>query len=90
MTAVAVAYIAISEACPRLKDEFFFKLLTGEDIKAGDPILKAREHLMDLKYKKATTQTRMEAIFRYWNLWRRGIKVQRACALYGEWPTLEN
>lgn len=89
VTAACVAYIIIGKTGTQYRKEFFDKLLFGENIRAGDPILKAREHLLDLKARKATTQTRLEAILRYWNAWRRGIKVQRAISLYGEWPEVE-
>ena len=89
VTPMCAAYIVIGDVNPTLRDEFFYKLVSGENIKSGNPILKAREHLMDMKNKKATAQQRMEAIFRYWNLWRNGASSYRAISIQNEWPKLE-
>lgn len=89
VTPMCVAYMAIGDVNTENRQDFFYKLIFGESIKAGNPILKAREHLIDLKHRKATAQQRMEAIFRYWNQWRRGLTMHRACSIYNEWPDLE-
>jgi len=88
-TPICTSYIAIGNVNTTHLEEFYFKLISGENIKSGNPILKAREHLIDMKSKKATAPQRMEVIFRYWNAWRRGVTIQRACSIYNEWPELE-
>jgi hypothetical protein len=89
VTPMCTSYIAIGDVNTKNREEFFFKLISGENIRAGNPILKAREHLIDMKSKRTTAPQRMEVIFRYWNAWRRGITMQRACSIYNEWPELE-
>jgi hypothetical protein len=89
VTPICTSYIAIGDVNTKNREEFFFKLISGENMRAGNPILKAREHLIDMKSKRTTAPQRMEVIFRYWNAWRRGITMQRACSIYNEWPELE-
>ena len=90
LTPICTAYIAIGDVNTENREEFFSKLLSGENLRTGNPILKAREHLMDMRTKRTTAQQRIEAIFRYWNLWRRGATASRACSIYNEWPELES
>lgn len=89
VTSICTSFIAIGDVNATNRDEFFEKLISGENIKSGSPILKAREHLMDMKYKRSSAQQRMEAIFKYWNAWRRGITMSRACSIHNEWPDIE-
>ena len=88
VTPMCVSYIVLGNVNIEARDDFFQKLIFGENMKSGNPILKAREHLIDLKSKRMTSQQRMEAIFRYWNMWRRGVTVNRSVSIQNEWPEI--
>lgn len=75
-------------ANPTDAEYFIEKLLTGHDLKKGDPILYIRNRLMNLA--GLTVAERVELIIRGWNLWRRGeANVTRIPLTGGKLPDVE-
>jgi hypothetical protein len=71
-----------------LADEFIGKIINGEDIKKGDPILYCRNRLINMRNERA--DARIELIFKCWNAWRRNSGVDRYFKLTGHLPKLED
>lgn len=68
--------------------EFFIeKLITGHDLKRGDPILYVRNRLMNMS--EMTAAERVELIIRGWNIWRRGETASRIPLSGGKLPDVE-
>lgn len=57
-------------------DEFFVALMDGAGLKAGHPILYARNRLINERGRLGR-QEKAELLFKTWNAWRRGENVSR-------------
>lgn len=68
-------------------DEFVMRLIDGEGLRRGSPILYARNRLLNMG-RLTAPGARAELLFRCWNAWRAGHGVER-CTLTGKLPKLE-
>lgn len=70
-------------------DEFFDKLLTGNELQKRDPILYCRNRLIETKAQWKQPTERAELIFRTWNAHRNNQRVDRIVVIGKELPKLE-
>lgn len=71
-------------------DEFMLKLIEGDGLRKGDPIYHCRDRLIKMD-TTTRANSRVEVIFRAWNMWRRGDTVSQSqgIRLSGLIPKLE-
>ena len=63
-------------------EQFFSKLMEGHSLKIGDPVLSARNRLIQM-VGKGSPNERAELIFRAWNLHIKGATQTRGIPLSG-------
>jgi hypothetical protein len=63
-------------------DEFINKVIDGNDLKKGDPILYCRNRLMGMTRANSVGE-RIELVFKCWNAWRRGERIESYLKLSG-------
>lgn len=89
---LAFSYWAIARVVgSAAAQEFIEKLITGADLKQGDPILYCRKRLLALKGAAGFrgVNEKAEIIFRAWNFYRRGEHVKTIPIMDGPLPKLE-
>jgi hypothetical protein len=69
-------------------DYFFDRLIQGDNLSRGDPILYARQRLREMK-GKGFVNDRIELIFRAWNLHRAKQEATRIMITGGKLPKIE-
>lgn len=69
-------------------NEFMDRILSGAGLNAGSPILYCRNRLIETK-GKANIHERAELIFKAWNAWRLGERVERIVVAGVKLPKLE-
>lgn len=69
-------------------DHFIGKLIDGNDLRKGDPILYCRNRLQEMK-RGITAGQRAELIFKCWNAHRRGTAVDHCKITGGKLPKVE-
>lgn len=84
-SSVAAAYLIISDASPARVDGFFDRLIDGDGLSKGDPILTLRNKL-SMNNDRLFSHERIELILRTWNAWRSGKDVAQPCRLKREYP----
>lgn len=70
-------------------DHFILSLIRGAGLRAGDPILYARNRLINER-RQLRAGDRIELIFKAWNHWRKRETVKRIWLGGGPLPVLEN
>lgn len=73
---------------PEDADYFIHSLMSGAGLKAGSPILYARNRLVNERGRIRANE-KAEIVFRGWNAWRRGESVSRMVINGGLLPILE-
>lgn len=73
---------------PEDVDTFFLALTEGVNLGRGHPALYVRTRMMSL-IKDRDTNAKAELIFRAWNAWRKGQKLDKVWLQGGVLPTLE-
>ena len=73
---------------PEDADYFIHSILTGAGLKAGSPILYARNRLIGER-GRIRANGKAEVIFKGWNAWRRGESLSRMIITGGLLPVLE-
>lgn len=84
-SAFATAYIIISSIAPSKAEVFFERLIEGDKMDKGDPILVLRNKLSQ-KNERLFSNERLELILRHWNAWRSGKQLVRASRIEREYP----
>lgn len=69
-------------------DHFMTKLLEGDGLKKGDPILYCRNRLLSMG-REAHAGVRAELVFKCWNAWRSGHAIDHFKMSGGKLPKLE-
>ena len=86
---LASAHFLISQAAKREDaDAFVFQIMEGAGMKAGNPVLYARNRLINDRGNISHNE-RLELLFKAWNASRRGEKVSRLILTGGVLPVLE-
>lgn len=88
-TSFVCAYVILSQINHKACDEFFEKLISGENLHRGDAIMQARSHAMDFASQRLREWERLELLFKYWNSWRQNRKTTRNHSLSRFWPKIE-
>lgn len=73
---------------PEDVDNFFIALIEGVNLGRGHPALYVRTRMLSL-IKDRDTNAKAELIFRAWNAWRKGQKLDKVWLQGGVLPTLE-
>lgn len=86
---LAFAHWSIAHAATlSAADGFMDKLITGANLAAGDPVLYCKNRLPEIK-ARGDTGEKAELIFRAWNFYRRGERVDRINIMGKKLPKLE-
>lgn len=86
---LAFVHFALCGVCRREDaDRFILAIINGAGLKAGDPILYARNRLINER-GKLRSPAKAELLFRAWNAHRRGETTPRISLLGGLLPVLE-
>lgn len=89
VTCLAFCHWAIGQRSTITETNAFFeKLITGEKLERGDPILYTRQRLFNITGRDAFL-SRVELIFRAWNAYRLKERVTRITIVGGKLPKLE-
>jgi hypothetical protein len=81
MGTICFCFVLCAKVDQQDAEEFFQKLMKGEDLKAKSPILVARERLRT--NKRMRVEERAELILRAWNAWREKREVKSLQVLGG-------
>lgn len=85
---VAFCHYAFTKKAGRVEaDAFIGRLIDGDSLKKGDPILYCRNRLIGMG-RGPYANVRAELIFKCWNAWRLGARIDH-CKLSGVLPKLE-
>lgn len=85
---VAFCHYAFTKKAGRVEaDTFIGRLVDGDSLKKGDPILYCRNRLIGMG-RGPYANVRAELIFKCWNAWRLGARIDH-CKLSGVLPKLE-
>jgi hypothetical protein len=68
-TVIGLAHYVFAQRDRQAADEFMHRLISGENLAARNPILVAREKLID-PYRRLTKNEQLKCIFMAWNNWR--------------------
>lgn len=83
-------YMTAKKAGRAAADEFFGKVMSGENMSADHPIMRLRNKLMNTTGGgSAVTNLRAEAIFKVWNMTQSGVRSTGPLRLNGKMPKLE-
>lgn len=89
LTMVAFCHFVLSGIDNDDADYFIASMISGAGLKYGDPILYARNRLIN-EGRKMRANEKAELIFRCWNAWKRGSRnTTRVPLSGGELPALE-
>lgn len=80
-------WVIWDRATRELADEFMMKLIEGESLRRGDPILYCRNKLIGMGRLHPAAQ-RIEMIFKTWNAWRKNETVHKMVLSGGKLPKL--
>lgn len=87
---IAFAHWAIADRAGSYEaDKFMDRLIKGTGLQEGDPILYARNRLIDMRGDGKRPSERAELIFRAWNAYRNNERVQRLLVGGKNLPKLE-
>jgi hypothetical protein len=87
-SALAFCHYTFWKKCSRqASDEFISTMIEGSGLRKDSPIYYCRERLRDMT-RGTRAETRIELLFRCWNIWRRGESVTKI-PLSGNLPKLE-
>lgn len=81
-------YVIWKKAGREVADHFIGKLISGEGLRKFDPILHCRNRLMNMG-RGRIAHSRIELIFRCWNLHRMGLRADTTVRLSGNLPKVE-
>lgn len=81
-------YVFWKKAGKTAADEFMRKLIEGDGLKKGDPILYCRNRLLGLG-RGTLTNARADVIFKCWNAWRSGLRVDHVKISNDRLPKVE-
>jgi hypothetical protein len=84
-SAVGAAYCILYSISPSKADGFFERLIDGDGLTKGDPILALRNKL-STSGERLFSNERLEMILRTWNAWRSGKQVTRCPSVSREYP----
>ena len=89
VSSVGAFAVVIMELNPEQSAFFLSRMFDGTHLKRGDPILKLRNHFMELQGKRLKPAQKLELLLRYWNAWRQGKQVSAAIAIRSTYPKVE-
>lgn len=88
-SALAAAHYLISKVGePEDVEDFFHKLVTGENLTARNPILVCRKRLTEMVFNRERVNYRLECIIRGWNNYRSERRVSRLLITGGQLPKI--
>jgi len=82
----AFTYLILRKINPEECEWFFQRLADGANLERTDPILIARNHL--IQGDRLEVHHRAALLFMYWNAWRKGRSIMRSFSVPKEWPTI--
>lgn len=89
LTLVSFCHFVLSGVDKEDADYFIASMISGAGLKYGDPILYARNRLIN-EGRKMRANEKAELVFRCWNAWKRGSRnTTRVPLSGGELPVLE-